>query len=236
MTGRAAKSTRSNACIMAIFAFSFAIMLQALDTASPSIIVALGNDPVFDPGWPSGTLKVANSKQRIAWWQGPPFGGGEWHFLYRGTAETFLGFMQAFAGIGSQIRDLVIHDGPYVDPAINGFRPGLDARVDWTMTVWEPEKWNHSHRSQPIPPPRMDVYVGGGLLDWNDVHVPAGIRIPTMSSTDAPVLTPTFCVATIIWSPHWPGFVSFPFTLSHEARGAVFSTFHDFFRVTQHLQ
>src|SRR5688572_14975358 len=38
-----------------------------------------GNSPVADPGWPAGAAAIFNSSARIAWWEGPPFGGGQWH-------------------------------------------------------------------------------------------------------------------------------------------------------------
>jgi hypothetical protein len=59
-------------------------------TAPPAmgiISVGKGNDPVHDPGWPAGSLAVANLKARVGWMEGPPFGGGNWTFFYRGGTE-----------------------------------------------------------------------------------------------------------------------------------------------------
>jgi hypothetical protein len=38
-----------------------------------------GNTPIADPGWPKFAAAIFNTKSRIAWWEGPPFGGGQWH-------------------------------------------------------------------------------------------------------------------------------------------------------------
>lgn len=81
-------------------------------TASALIQVGLGNDPVSDHGWPQGALAVANLKSRVGWWEGPPFGGGQWQFLYRGETEAFLEALTNFAAMRAPALDLVIRDGP----------------------------------------------------------------------------------------------------------------------------
>lgn len=47
-----------------------------------------GNEPLQDPGWPAGAAAVVNHPSRIAWREGPPFGGGQWCVEYRGDAQT----------------------------------------------------------------------------------------------------------------------------------------------------
>ena len=44
-----------------------------------ALILVGGSDPMTDPGWPFGVLKVANLPSRVSWWEGPPFGGGQSH-------------------------------------------------------------------------------------------------------------------------------------------------------------
>jgi hypothetical protein len=46
---------------------------------------------------------VANLKSRVGWWEGPPFGGGEWHFLYRGDQAAFEATLAAFAAIRAPV-------------------------------------------------------------------------------------------------------------------------------------
>ena len=71
-----------------------------------------GNQPVENRGWASGTEHAANHPSRLGWWEGPPFGGGEYHFLYRGDTAAFQEALQAFAKIRAPRLELVIKDGP----------------------------------------------------------------------------------------------------------------------------
>src|SRR5579864_9600135 len=82
-----------------------------VQTSHGLILVSTGNEPVSDPGWPSNAVEVANLKSRIGWWEGPPFGGGEWHFEYLGNAAAFQEGLDRFAKIQSPAIDLFIHDG-----------------------------------------------------------------------------------------------------------------------------
>ena len=70
-----------------------------------------GNAPVSERAWPVGSVKVANLSARLGWWEGPPFGGGEWHFEYRGDTDAFQEALDFFSRIGSPALDLFIHDG-----------------------------------------------------------------------------------------------------------------------------
>ncbi|HEX3449516.1 MAG TPA: hypothetical protein VHS97_14775, partial [Isosphaeraceae bacterium] len=45
-----------------------------------------GNKPISDPGWHAGAAAIFNHTGRVAWWEGPPFGGGQWHAECRGDA------------------------------------------------------------------------------------------------------------------------------------------------------
>jgi len=67
-----------------------AVICLGATRASALILTGEGNTPVTDAGWPAGTLVLANLKTRAGWWEGPPFGGGEWHFLYRGNTEALM--------------------------------------------------------------------------------------------------------------------------------------------------
>gem|GEM_PF-589517 len=150
-----------------------------------------GNDPVHDGGWPAGALAVANQPSRIAWWEGPPFGGGQRQFQYRGDTDAFSRALLAFAAIQAPDLDLVLHDGPQEDSLLrDADKPGAEARIDWTFTVWNPESWHRLYNDprsvfmasqpgfrQPVDPPRLDVYLGGGGVDWAKVAVPANVRV-----------------------------------------------------------
>jgi 5-hydroxyisourate hydrolase-like protein (transthyretin family) len=170
------------------------LILLAAMPASALIMTGRGNQPVHDAGWPEGALAMANFESRIGWWEGPPFGGGEWHFLFCGNTEGFKDALAVFAAIRAPALDLVIHDGPYEDNI-------LKEKVDWAFTVWVPASWHrlfnnpkstfdadNPHFRQPVDPPRLDVYVGGGGgVDWAKVEVPAGVSVRDERAAAAPV-------------------------------------------------
>jgi len=168
--------------------FTFTLVIAGLVLlvslpASALIMTGSGNQPVHDAGWPEGALAVANLESRVGWWEGPPFGGGDWHFLYRGDTSAFQEALAAFAAIRAPALELVVHDGPHEDGV-------LKKPADWTLNVWVPANWHrlfNNPRSldaadqpqfrRPVDPPRLDVYVGGGGVNWTKVKVPAGLNV-----------------------------------------------------------
>ena len=170
----------------------YSTALLAPSPALALIQVGRGNVQVQDAGWPLGALDVANLKSRVGWWEGPPFGGGEWQFLYRGTTEEFVQALTNFAAIRAPALELVIHDGPQENQFLaDDIDPKADTRVDWTFTVWVPASWHRLYNNpksifaasqpqfrQPVDRPRLDVYIGGGgQVDWAKVTVPRNVRV-----------------------------------------------------------
>ena len=177
------------------FAFAFvSLSCMAPLPASGLIMVGRGNQQVPDAGWPAGALAMANFESRIGWWEGPPFGGGESHFLFCGNTEGFKDALAVFAAIRAPALDLVIHDGPYADSF-------LKEKVDWAFTVWVPSSWHRLYNNpkttfnaadpnfrRPLDPPRLDVYVRGeGGVDWAKVKVPAEVNVRDERASAAPV-------------------------------------------------
>jgi len=162
-------------CVLMVPAASHGLILGSAPTE--------GNKPVADRGWPLGCLAMANLPTRIAWWEGPPFGGGESHFLYRGaTTAEFNEALRTFASIRAPKREVVLHDGPrygllYQEWESPSQQPGGNARVDWEFAVWNPASWYRLNsdistllaRRGPVPAPRLDVYLGGGAIVWAQV-------------------------------------------------------------------
>lgn len=167
-----------------VFALAATGLVLLAPLSGPALVITgCGDQPVHDYGWPEGALAVAILESRIGWWEGPPFGGGEWHFLYQGNTEAFQEALAAFAGIRAPALDLVVHDGPQQDGI-------LKKPVDWTFTVWVPANWHrlfNNPRSvnaadqpqfrRPVDPPRLEVFVGGGGVVWTKVKVPAGLNV-----------------------------------------------------------
>ena len=101
-----------------------------------------GNEPVNDPGWPKGAAAIFNVPSRIAYWEGPPFGGGQWHAECRGDTKAFNAVLADFAKLDVKTKRIVVHDGvgrsfwlnPNREPAKQAA-----AKMDWTFMVWQPE-------------------------------------------------------------------------------------------------
>jgi len=189
------KSRDIATCLMAGLA-----LCLVCPSAQALIEVVEGNRPVENSGWPLGAEKVANLPSRLGYWEGPPEGGGEWHFLYRckDNAE-FSEALALFAAIRTPLLELYVHDG--LGPnQIGRAKGGEGLGADWTFTVWHPESWhrlyNNPERSydfgnlnfrKPVAPPRIDVYLGGGAIVWQGVRVPEKIRVIDRRAEAAPV-------------------------------------------------
>jgi len=102
--------------------------------------------------------------------------------------------LQSIGGQRSWIMDdkpllLVVHDWPKGRSERGAVEDGK--RVDWTFTVWVARNFHrlfshpkgtygsdHPNYRQPVPPPRIDVYVGGeGPIEWDEVRVPSNVRV-----------------------------------------------------------
>lgn len=174
----------------ALVVFSLLVGVIA-EPAAALIIGDDGNSPVREPGWPDGAEVIFNRPARIAWWEGPPFGGGQWHAECRGDAETFNAVLADFAKLDVKNKRLVLHDGVgrsfWLNPN-NEPEKREAARVDWQFMVWVPASWTFQQTLSPDinaaspqdaetgPPAQIDVFTGGDLR-WADVTLPPGINV-----------------------------------------------------------
>ncbi|HUG91239.1 MAG TPA: carboxypeptidase-like regulatory domain-containing protein [Planctomycetaceae bacterium] len=172
------------------------MLVLPLAFASPQPAHALirggeGNSPVRDPGWPAGAVAVFNTPARVAWWEGPPYGGGQWHGECRGDAAAFNEVLKAFAAIDAPKKRILVHDGVGHSFWLNPNRqPEKEAaaRIDWVFAVWQADRWQGLRRlpadlrprdgdpGDDGPVPQIDVYAGGNIK-WSDVNVPDGIEV-----------------------------------------------------------
>jgi len=161
----------------------FAVQAQGL------ILTGTGNKPVNDPGWPEGAVNVANLLSRICWWEGPPFGGGEWHFEFVGDTTTFQHSLDVFSGIKAPTMDLFVHDGTQNSFVLDPNHTTTNHNVDWTFTIWDPKRWealygngkgivfsDDPNAGKSRPPPRIDLYLGpSSKIDFAKIKVPANV-------------------------------------------------------------
>jgi len=167
------------------------IAAVSAQTAFALITGGVGNDAKDDAGWPAGAAAIFNHPSRVAWWEGPPFGGGQWHAECQGDAKALSAVLVEFAELDVTAKRIVVHDGIgysfWLNP--NGEPAKQEAaRIDWTFMVWQPAHWERLRALPPRfkavdasdardgPPSQIEVYVGGNLR-WADVTVPKGLMI-----------------------------------------------------------
>ncbi len=167
-----------------LFSLSLLSATLLVAASAPALILSeTGNRPVADRGWPDGAQALANLESRGGWWEGPPFGGGEWHFIYRGDNAAFTRALTTFSKIEAPALEVVLHDGPHEDQFIK-------TNADWAFMVWVPTNWAALYGNsnalvnpadpnlgKPLPAPRLDVYLGGGGVDWSKITVPINLRV-----------------------------------------------------------
>ncbi len=157
-----------------------------------ALIVSGTGSPTETNGWPEGAAAVSDLKSCVGWWEGPPFGGGEWHIQFRGDAEALNQALTNFAAIKSPTLDLVIHDGPKHDQFLELDKQShlvTDSRVDWELVIWIPENWNHLYNGtnavladspnyyKPVPAPLLNLYIGGGDVDLKKIQIPSNLHV-----------------------------------------------------------
>jgi len=158
-----------------------------------SLILVGGDDPIRDHGWPVGSVQLANLPTRISYWAGPPFGTGSmYQFEYHGeNTEQFNKVLGVFAEIRARRLELIVHNGPKRGLSRRSGPSGQKKRIDWTFTVWNPDDWDNLYNSprshklhsdhpnfkKPVDPPKMDLYVGGGAVVWDQVKVPGNVVV-----------------------------------------------------------
>jgi hypothetical protein len=175
----------------ATLALTAAIVVFPFQSAVALITGGEGNRPLADPGWPKGAAELFNNPARIAWWEGPPFGGGQWHAECRGDAKAFSEVLAGFARLGVKNKRVVVHDGVGQSFWLNPNREPAKqaaARMDWIFMAWQSANWEQLRKmpadlnptdprdAEGGPPSQLDVYTGGNLR-WSDVTVPAEIEL-----------------------------------------------------------
>src|SRR2546421_10991728 len=142
-----AQRTRSGTVLVVMSAL--AIIAVQSQPALALIFGGAGNKPISDPGWPAGAAVIFNSASRIAYWVGPPLGGGQWHAECRGDAKALSAVLADFAKLQVKSKRLVVRNG--VGRSLWLGRNGddgkrADAAMDWHFMVWQLESWKQRRR------------------------------------------------------------------------------------------
>jgi hypothetical protein len=169
-----------------------AVIVTAVPTQEALALITggEGNKPLHDPGWPKGAAVIFNREQRIAYWEGPPFGGGQWHAECRGDAMALNGVLADFADLDVKSKRIVVHDGVGQSFWLNmNNKPDKReaAKMDWSFMVWVPGNWQRLRklpadinptggRDEDGPPAQIDIYTGGNIK-WADVVIPKGLTV-----------------------------------------------------------
>jgi hypothetical protein len=182
---------RSRSLLAALALVSVAFISLIQQSAFALIMGGTGNSPVRDPGWPKGAAEIFNEPGRIAYWEGPPFGGGQWHSECRGDAKAFNDVLDKFARLDVKTKRLIIHDGIGRSFWLNPNRDEnaqTKAEIDWTFMVWQPTSWDRLRKlpadlnptaekdADQGPPAEIDVYVAG-KIHWAEVVVPKSLEV-----------------------------------------------------------
>lgn len=109
--------------------------------SSPSALASItggeGNKRLADPGWPKGAAAIFNTESRIAWWEGPPYGGGQWHSECRGDARALSEILAGFATLEVKNKRVILHDGVGASFWLNMNREPAKRQVqEWTGSSW----------------------------------------------------------------------------------------------------
>ncbi|MFO0888533.1 MAG: carboxypeptidase-like regulatory domain-containing protein [Isosphaeraceae bacterium] len=172
-------------------AVALAVLLGFTTVSLALITGGEGNKPITDPGWPRGAASIFNHLSRVAWWEGPPFGGGQWHAECRGDARTLNAILIGFSKLEVKTRRVYVHDGEGRSFWINPNREPQKAdaaRIDWSFTVWQPDRWQRLRQlpadlnptkpgdAENGPPAELHIYTGGRVR-WPEVVVPKGLEV-----------------------------------------------------------
>lgn len=172
---------------------SLIVVASSLASSAEAMLILGGTDKreYLTEGAQPGVAAVFNSPSRVAWWEGPPFGGGQYHAECRGDADAFNAVLRDFAKIEAKEKRLIVHDGVGASFWLNMNREpekAEQAQIDWTFVAWRIDNWKRL-QGMPAglrpgdvdtdakePAVQIDVYVGGNI-DWDGVIVPDGLVV-----------------------------------------------------------
>jgi hypothetical protein len=163
-------------------------LLLVFAFASPALALITGgkDEPMKVRGLPSGSLPLANLNTRIAWWVGPPFGGGQYHFEYSGQTADLQEAIDLFAEVDSKRKQVVVRAGEQTSFWLDLRDKEKKHVIDWQFVVWLPKNWQHlsNARAGLLPPgeegdsPITVLYVFvTDRIEWKSLRIPTSIKV-----------------------------------------------------------
>lgn len=167
-----------------------AAVLLILASPSQALITGGTHDgPIENPGWPAGVAEAFNVRGRVAFWEGPPFGGGQYHGEYRGDTAALNDVLDLFGQIQNDNKRIEIEEGTapsgWLRLADKNKKP---VECDWKLMVWNASSWKQLSGmragldpTDPAdrdkgPPTVLTIYTGGNIK-WGEVKLPEGVEV-----------------------------------------------------------
>lgn len=156
--------------------------------ASPAFSMITGgkDEPMEVRGLPNGSLPLANLKTRVAWWEGPPFGGGQYHFEYSGQTADLQKAIDLFANIDSKRMQVVVRAGEQTSFWLDLQDKDTKHAIDWQFVVWVPKNWQHLSNAKAglLPPGEegdspmtvLNIFVTD-RIKWETLRIPESLKI-----------------------------------------------------------
>lgn len=169
------------------------LLLLASQQHAFALIMGGSGPPHHDPGWPAGTFEAASVPSVVQWMEGPPFGGGQWIFSFRGDTDALNESLEAFGKINAPDLEVIVH-------ASSGIAPGTnDETADWTLEAWVPRNFHYFYNNPCIPKdlgdpkmigkpcaPRLTVFLGGdSRIDWAKVKLPVSVKVTDLREEES---------------------------------------------------
>lgn len=168
-----------------IFLIAFSLLV-AMVTPASALITGGKDEPLKVQGLPDGSLPLANLKTRIAWWEGPPFGGGQYHFEYSGTTSDLQAAIDLFARVESARKQLIVRSGVQNSFWLNITDKTKQQTIDWQFMVWRPANWQQLRGAKAglLPPgeegdgpmTELVVYVSD-RIEWKSLVIPPTLTV-----------------------------------------------------------
>lgn len=179
-------------------AWLVAVLALCLTGSRVMALIRVGTGaPPVQPGWPEGAAACAALPSVVQWYEGPPYGGGNWVLLNRGGTAALQEAVDLFGRIRARVKEIELRSGPLTNALADP--KGPVQTVDWELSVWVRGNWDHLFGSgaspklrelmkphpdsgHDEPPVRLTVHVHPAGPDWTAIRVPEGIRVKDLRS------------------------------------------------------